>query len=56
MTFLISKICIKTDCLFSKLIYHIREGEVNLRPACGWVEVKSIVVFRDENREIRDRF
>ena len=26
-----------------------------MRPACGWVELKPIVVFRDENREIKER-
>ena len=29
---------------------------VNLRPACGWEEAKPVLVFRHENREIRDRF
>ena len=27
-----------------------------MRPACGCKEAKPVLVFRDENRKIRDRF
>ena len=41
----------------TKLQFFYSKVEVeNLRPACGWEEVKPVLGFCDENREIRDRF
>ena len=38
------------------VVGQMRPARIFIQPTCGWKEAKPVLVFRDENPKIRDRF